>query len=102
MKKKTAKLARIERKRYSIFTDDLKHCYLCGDTPADIHEVFGGANRRASMENGLCLPLCRHHHQIATDDAYFSNILKQTTQREFEKFHTRAEFMKIIGRNYLE
>ena len=69
MKKKTAKLARIERKRYSIMTEDLKHCFICGCAPVDIHEVYGGANRRASMENGFCLPLCRRHHQTATEDA---------------------------------
>lgn len=30
MKSKSNKLAKLERNRKSIFTDDLEHCYLCG------------------------------------------------------------------------
>lgn len=101
MKKKTAKLARIERKRYSIMTDDLKRCYICGLSPVDIHEVYNGCHRLASMENGFCLPLCRRHHRQATEDAWFASQLKILMQLKYEKTHTRAEFMKIIGRNYL-
>lgn len=101
MKKKTAKLRSLERKRYSIITEDLTHCFICGCTPVDMHEVYGGCHRLASMKNGLCIPLCRRHHQIVTEDTDFSLSLKLLMQFEYEKTHTRAEFMKIIGRNYL-
>ena len=42
MKKKSKKLAKLEKNRYSIFTDDYTHCYYCKKyAKTDIHEVYG-------------------------------------------------------------
>lgn len=101
MRYKTYKLQKLERNRYSIFTDDLKHCYLCGKSPADIHEIFGGANRKVSMQNGFCVPLCREHHCIITNDNDLSLIMKKICQEKYEKTHNREEFIALIGKNYL-
>lgn len=106
MRNKSAKLRKLEGERYSILTGDLEHCYLCGKSPVDIHEIYGGCNRIASIKNGFCVPLCRTHHRQITDgefiDGYdFNNELKQNCQIEFERTHTREEWFKIIGRNYL-
>ncbi|MEE3324178.1 MAG: hypothetical protein VZR33_02500 [Methanosphaera sp.] len=53
---------KLEKNRYSVFTDDLEHCILCGATNVDINEIFMGRNRKNSMIYGMCIPLCRKHH----------------------------------------
>ena len=102
VKYKTNKLKKLERERYSILTTRLKHCFICNKTPADIHEIYSGGNRKMSMKNGFCIPLCREHHQFATLDSLFNLRLKQLCQSEYEKTHTREEFIKLVGKNYLE
>lgn len=100
MKQKSSKLIKLERNRYSILTDDLESCYICKSPNADIHEIYGGRNRKVSMANGFCLPLCRHHHQVVETYAHADFHFKELCQIEFEKTHTRDEFMQLIGRNY--
>ena len=98
MRKKSSKLAKLERNRYSIFTSKLNVCYYCGmRRPVEIHEVYGGSNRQRSMKYGLCVPLCRICHsneKIIMD-------LRKWCQREYEKTHSRDEFISLIGKNYL-
>lgn len=101
MKYKTKKLLDLEKKRYSILTEDLETCYLCRSPKQDIHEIFGGSNRKVSMQHGFCVPLCRYHHRILTDNPNENFLLKQTCQKVYEFKHTRKEFIDIIGRNYL-
>lgn len=101
MKQKSNKLAKLERNRYSIITEDLEHCYMCKKNPVDIHEIYGGNNRRQSMKYGFCIPLCRLHHRMVTNKSSVSLIFKKACQEKFEETHTREEFMKIIGKNYL-
>ena len=102
MKYKTSKLAKLERSRKSILTDNLSNCYLCGQSPVDIHEIYGGCNRIVSIKNDFCIPLCRKHHRQVTDNIINDIELKQLCQRKFEETHTRDEFLRLIGRNYLE
>lgn len=101
MKQKTAKLRKLECNRYSILTNDLTKCFICEATPVDIHEIFGGAKRQASMQHGFCIPLCRRHHEIVTNDEKISNVFKEECQLAFENTHSHEEFMQIIGKNYL-
>ena len=101
MKKKSNKLAKLEKSRYSILTDNMDICWICHRPASDIHEIYGGGNRQVSMQNGFCIPLCREHHQRVHINSNTSNLLKSHCQLVFEKNHTREEFMKLIGRNYL-
>lgn len=101
MRNKTYKLKKLEKNRYSILTNDMEHCYICKSPFVDIHEIYGGSNRKVSMANRFCVPLCIEHHKFATLNADASNYLKQKCQHEFEKTHTRDDFIKLIGRNYL-
>ena len=101
VKQKTTKLQKIEKKRFSILTNNLKQCYICKSSPVDIHEIYGGANRKTSMKNGFCIPFCRHHHDLITNNSVLSNIYKVICQRKFEETHSREEFIKIIGKNYI-
>lgn len=101
MKYKTTKLRKLEQDRYSIFTEDLDHCFLCGATGTDIHEIYGGSNRQQSMKYGFCVPLCRFHHSLVTLYPKYNNILQKECQEIYEVKHSREEFMRIIGKNYL-
>mgnify|MGYP004458049065 CR=1 FL=1 len=88
-------------------------CYLCTRLNGDYshktlqeHHIFGGANRIHSEAYGLKVYLCVEHHTEGKA-AVHNNIdnmrlLQAEGQRAFEREHTRAEFMRIFGRNYLE
>lgn len=103
IKQKSSKLAKLENNRFSIITNDLEHCYICTERgiknvpKKDLHEVYGGSNRKRSIENGLVVPLCRKCHT----DYTILNWLKKFVQLEYEETHTREEFIKIIGKSYL-
>jgi hypothetical protein len=102
MRNKTYKLQKLEKNRYSILTNDMEHCFICKSPFVDIHEIYGGSNRKVSMANGFCLPLCREHHKTATLDSSANTFLKVKCQKEYEKTHSREEWLKLIGRNYLD
>ena len=103
IKKKSSKLAKLERNRFSILTNDLEHCYICTERgiknifKQDLHEVYGGSNRKRSIENGLVVPLCRKCHE----DKETLEYLKRIVQLKYEKTHSREDFIKIIGKSYL-
>lgn len=92
-------------KRYSIL-DNLDRCYFCGKPAQCIHEVFyGTANRKISIQNGFCVGLCHGEHNLykksVHNDRKMDLELKQLYQKEYEKNHTRDEFIKLIGKSYL-
>lgn len=83
-----------------------KQCYLCGKmTGLSVHHVFGGvANRPISEKYGLKVWLCHECH-TGTDGAQYDKLknlrLKQDAQFAYERTHSRNEWMKLIGKNYL-
>ena len=85
IKNKTNKQVKLENSRYSIITDDL-------------HEIYGGSNRKRSIKNGLVVPLCRKCHE--NDEIL--KFLQRFMQLEYEETHTREEFIKLIGKSYLD
>lgn len=101
MRNKTYKLQKLEKNRFSILTNDMEHCYICQSPFVEIHEIYNAGNRKISMKNGFCVPLCHRHHEYVTLNADGSNYLKQKCQMVFEKTHSREEFMKLIGRNFI-
>mgnify|MGYP001625128624 CR=1 FL=1 len=102
IRQKTSKLAKLERKRFSVFTDDLEHCIICKTKKDHLHEVFPGAYRQRSMKEHMILPLCTYHHTQIHKDIELSLYWKRSCQKEFEKSHTRDEFIKIFGKSYLK
>lgn len=103
MRRKSKKLAKLERERFSVFTEDLSHCSYCGGTyQLTKHEIFEGRNRQNSMKYGFVLPLCLECHRKIQDDLEFSDKWKRKSQEYFEKnIGTKEEFIKKFGRNYL-
>ena len=107
IKKKSSKLAKLEKERFSLFTDDLEHCIICGKSPINKHEIFfGSANRQKSMKYGLVIPLCtaEHHNQIECKGIHFNKELRNEWhikgQLKFEEVYSDLEFLEIFGENY--
>ena len=99
-----SKITRLERMRFSILTEDLDHCYICGAIKHSIHEIYFGKNRVNSMKWGCCVPLCLNHH-IGRDGVH-NNIevdimLKRLCQLQFEKTYPDINFLDIFHKNYI-
>lgn len=84
-----------------------KQCLICGSWNIEDHHIFfGNANRKQSEKYGLKVWLCPTHHRgtigVHGKDGHKLDMeLKQLGQKAFEWKHTREEFIKIFGRNYL-
>lgn len=97
-----------------------RQCYICKNFLGDYsekrdleeHHIFEGvANRKLSEKYGLKVYLCRHHHTgdingsrdavHSKGDNDFDLKLKQIAQVAFEQDHSREDFMRAFGRNYL-
>jgi hypothetical protein len=103
MKKKSSKLAKLERNRFSVFCPELDTCYVCGSNyQMTKHEIFEGRNRINSMKYGFVLPMCYKCHSELQESKAFNDFWKKKSQRYFEKhFGTREDFISIFRRNYL-
>lgn len=107
MKKISYMRRRLEEQRYSEFTDDMEHCYLCsqlGKTTLadDKHELLPGANRYNSMKWGYVLPLCREHHNTFHKNHRFSLEWAIKCQQHFTEKYSYKEWMEIFHRDYKE
>lgn len=84
-----------------------KRCFFCWTTRnLEMHHIFfGTANRKISEANGFKVWLCNHCHTGGTYSVHRNRerdfLLKQRCQIVYESKHSRAEFMKLIGRSYL-
>ena len=98
IKKKSKKLVKLERQRDENLVKE-GICEFCGNYSRhlDPHEVYGGSNRKRSMEHKFVKLLCRKCH----DDEDIINQLRIETQKEYMKTHTEEEFIKLIGKSYL-
>jgi hypothetical protein len=91
----------------SIMSTD-KRCFVCGSTQnIHLHHVFFGTGlRKISDDNGFTCYLCGHHHNQSKIGVHNNReldlILKRRCQKIYETYHTREEFMQLIGRNYLD
>lgn len=89
----------------SIFRTEPDRCYVCNKwTDTARHEVFyGTANRRNSKKHGCWVYVCPTcHAEIHDNPSVGIDVhLKRNAQWLFERTHTREEFVRIFGRNYL-
>ena len=98
IKKRTAKQNKLEKERDKNLIKS-GYCGYCGKycEKLDTHEIYGGSNRKRSIKYGFVKLLCRKCHE----NEKILQELKIKTQKEFEKTHTREEFIEIIGKSYL-
>lgn len=83
------------------------YCFMCGEYgKTERHHVFQGAYRKKSEAHGFVVNLCHWCHQVPPKGVHHNKknriALRQICQKEFEKTHTREDFIAEFGRNYLE
>lgn len=98
IKKKSKKLVKLERQRDKNLVKE-GICEFCGNYSRhlDPHEVYGGSNRKRSIQHKFVKLICPKCHSNET----IINQLRIDTQKEYEKTHTRQEFINLIGKSYL-
>lgn len=91
-----------------IKSDSDDRCYFCGRYPVEVHHIFKGKNRQISDREGFIVHLCPYCHTMNTDsvhgkEGHLKDLhLMKACQLAYEENHSRAEFMALIGRNYIE
>lgn len=85
-----------------------KVCYISGQTNnLHRHHIYAGARRQISEDNGFWVWLAPwlHNQSIhgvhGKDGRELDLLLKRHCQMEYEKSHTRTDFIKLIGKSYL-
>lgn len=101
IKKKSTKLSKLERNRYSVMTNDLEHCYICNQQRCDLHEVFAGSNRKTSMKYGLVIPVCRECHENISNDIKLTKKLHEIGKKVFKQVYRAENFIEVFGKSYI-
>lgn len=83
-------------------------CLVCRTTLNlhNHHIFFGHGNRKISDQNGFTCYLCARHHNMSNAGVHLNRHLdlkiKQMCQRKYEETHTREEFIRLIGKSYID
>lgn len=103
LKTRTKKQAKLERNRFSILTNDLDHCVICGAKKDHLHEVFFGRNRINSIKYGLVIPLCTSHHVEIHKNREWQEYWHIIAQKRFMEYYHKSsdDFIGIFKINYL-
>ena len=102
LKNKSSELAKLEKNRFSIFSDNKNKCYLCPATDnLSWHEIYRGRNRANSMRYGLCLRLCISCHKKYQEDKDFNDFWHKKGQALFSEVYPDLDFVDIFKRNYI-
>lgn len=96
----------MSKRLWSVFTEDMDHCYFTGTAPVERHHIFGGVNRKNSEKYGFIVPLRPDIHPngvYAGQSAKLIDVkLKTMAQEYFEReYGTRDDFRRIFGKSYL-
>lgn len=104
--KQSIKHKKADNERFSIITNDLNHCFLCGKPRNALHELFYGSYRHISIRYGMIIPLCLKHHTEGKYSVHMNRDLdlklKKIGQQIFEKKYDHNLFMKEFKINYIE
>ena len=91
-----------------------KRCYLCmilehdyRIKPVEEHHIyFGERMRKISDQNGFTCNLCIEHHRTGKAAVHKNKairlMLQKICQQEYEKTHSREEFLQLVGENYMD
>ena len=94
---------------WSILTGKSKRCFVTGrENRLQKHHIFHGSGKREiSDRNGFWVYLAPEKHLAGLGGLHanpgngLDRALKCICQREYEKTHTREEFIDLIGKNYI-
>lgn len=113
LKSRTNKQAKKEKERFSIIYPDLTKCCECGLKTGDFdkrinmytqvekNEVFSGAYRSRSIEDGMVAPMCIFCHKLFHKDRMMNLIYKVRFQKEYMKNHSLDQFINRYGQNFI-
>ena len=104
--KQVIKHKKADNERFSIITNDLEHCIVCGKNRNALHEVFYGSYRHVSIKYGMVIPLCLKHHTTGLKSVHKDRQLdlyfKKLAQTIFIKKYSYDLFMKEFKIDYIE
>ena len=94
------------KRLWSVFTDDMDHCFFTGYPGVERHHIFGSSRKEASEKRGFVIPLRPdlHPNGVMFDrrNKDIDSRLKQMAQTYYEEHYgSRAEFIKEFGKSYL-
>ena len=102
-KSKNTKNEKLERNRKSVFTNDLKHCIICGNKKDNLHEIFFGKNRLNSIKYNFVIPLCLKCHQEMHINKEWQEFWHIKGQLYWENFiGSRNDFIKVFRKSYIK
>lgn len=106
LKHSTYKHIKADSKRFSLITDDLEHCIICGRKKEALHEVFYGAYRHVSIKYGMIIPLCLNHHTQGKFSVHKDRELdlyyKRLCESIFINKYSYELYMKEFKINYIK
>ena len=86
---------------------DTKECFITHATEGlHKHHIYPGYGTRNICEReGFYIWLIPRLHNMSDDGIHFNKgfdlYVKKLCQEKYEETHTREEFMRLIGKNYL-
>lgn len=96
------------KRLWSVFTDDMDHCYFTGYPGVERHHIFGSSRKEASEKRGFIIPLRPDLHpngasfKRTKENEKIDDMLKKMAQEYYEaNCGSREEFRKEFGRSYL-
>lgn len=94
------------KKLFSVFTDDMEHCYFTGYAPVEHHHIFNKYNKKRSEKYGFIIPLRPDLHpngvHAGADAKLIDTRLKIMAQEYYEAHYgTREQFIKEFNKSYL-
>lgn len=93
---------REKKERFSIIYRDLTKCCNCGSKIGiEKNEVFEGSYRQISIRYGMVCPFCKTCHTQFHNDIMLNLFYKVMFEKEFLKTHSKEEFIKIFGQDYI-
>ena len=103
IKPKSSKLANLERKRFSVFTENLDSCIICDKPKQQLHEIFFGSYRQKAMELGFVIPLCEKCHRKMHLNHTWQEVWHIKGQMYFEEhLGTRQDFIQKFGKSWIK
>ena len=92
----------------SILQDE-KCCYITGSTyNLHLHHIFAGSRRKISDREGFVVYLTGRLHNQSNEGVHGKDgheldlYLKEACQMKYEETHSRAQWMALMGKNYLD
>lgn len=83
----------MSKKLWSVFTDDMDHCYFTGTPYCHRHHIFYGPCRSMSEKYGFVIPIAYYLHENYPDSVHqnpnkgIDLELKQMAQKYFEEHY---------------